>query len=73
VQEELDALMNGAPDWQKRARALRTRYLFWGREEKAHYPQSTRPWEREAKVIASGAWGAIYDLESPAGSIPPGQ
>jgi hypothetical protein len=62
---KLGMLMNGAPGWKETARFLRARYLFWGREEKTNYPQSKRPWEQESKLIASGAWGAIYDLESP--------
>ncbi len=66
VSDALGVLMNGSPDWRKQARELRVRYIFWGREEKANYAQSTRPWEREAKLVASGAWGAIYDVETPA-------
>jgi hypothetical protein len=30
-----------------------------------NYPLSKRPWEHASKLIASGSWGAIYDLESP--------
>ncbi len=64
VENQLNALMRGGPDWKKQANALHVRYLFWGREEKAHYQASTRPWEREAKSVASGPWGTIYDLEN---------
>ncbi|MGI8435492.1 MAG: hypothetical protein ACR2NX_01085 [Chthoniobacterales bacterium] len=64
VENQLNALMRDGPDWKKQASALHVRYLFWGREEKAHYQASTRPWEREAKPVASGPWGAIYDLEN---------
>jgi hypothetical protein len=39
------------------------RYVFWGREETTNYPKSTRPWEHAATLVASGGWGAIYDLE----------
>lgn len=60
----LEKLMKGAPDWREQARYLRARYLFWGREEKANYASSTRPWERAAPLIASGNWGVIYDLEA---------
>jgi len=60
----LTVLMQGSPDWREQARHLRARYLFWGREEKTNYATSTRPWEREAPVVASGEWGAIYDLEA---------
>ena len=68
IEKTLTSLMQGSPDWREQARQLGARYLFWGREEKAHYATSTRPWEREAaKLIATGTWGAIYDLE-PGGS-----
>ena len=63
AEKKLVSLMQGAPEWRKLGRELRARYLFWGREENVAYPASTRPWEREAKLIASGKWGAIYDLE----------
>lgn len=64
VESKLQALMKGAPNWKEMARALGVRYLFWGREEKLNYPTSTRPWEREAAIVATGDWGAVYDLES---------
>ncbi|MBA3543054.1 MAG: hypothetical protein H0T83_01215, partial [Chthoniobacterales bacterium] len=38
IEQQLKALMLGAPDWRARARALRARYLFWGGEEKRAYP-----------------------------------
>src|SRR5438093_1673397 len=64
---ELAYLMRGAPNWREAAQALGVRYIFWGREETANYQGSTRPWETTARRIASGDWGAIYDLspESP--------
>lgn len=68
---KLTALMQGAPDWKEKAIALRTQYLFWGREEKANYAQSKRPWEQESKLVATGDWGAIYDLESKREPAPP--
>lgn len=61
--DKLGTLMQGAADWKKTARFFQARYLFWGREEKSNYPLSKHPWERESKLIAIGAWGAIYDLE----------
>ena len=57
--------MNGAPGWKETARNFRARYLFWGRPEISNYPQSTRPWEKESKLVETGPWGSIYDLESP--------
>jgi hypothetical protein len=69
--EKLQALMQGPPNWQELARSLRARYLFWGREEKSNYATSKRPWEREAALVASGDWGAIYDLETPRAQLTP--
>jgi hypothetical protein len=65
---QLTALMRGAPNWREMAKALGVRYIFWGRDETANYQGSTRPWEPTARRIASGDWGAIYDLapETPA-------
>jgi hypothetical protein len=59
----LTRLMQGSGDWREIARALQVRYLFWGREEMINYPGSKRPWEATAPLVASGTWGAIYDLE----------
>jgi hypothetical protein len=56
-------LMQGAENWREIARTLHVRYIFWGREETSHYAASKRPWEATAPLIASGPWGAIYDLE----------
>ena len=71
--ESLTKLMQGVPNWRDLARSLQVRYVFWGREEKANYAASSRPWEKTALVVASGTWGAIYDLASPpaAGAAPP--
>jgi hypothetical protein len=59
---QLTALMRGAPNWREAAQALGVRYIFWGRDETANYQGSSRPWETTARRIASGDWGAIYDL-----------
>ena len=63
---QLNALLEGGPNWQENARNLHARYLFWGREEKANHTASTRPWERESRLVVSGPWGAIYDLQTSA-------
>jgi hypothetical protein len=74
INDALTALMLGRPDWREEARELGVRYIFWGREEKENYeekanaPKSTKPWEQMLDPIASGDWGAIYDLEE----TPPG-
>lgn len=64
--DTLSKLMQGAPNWRDIARILHVHYIFWGREEKANYAASSRPWEKTAALAASGAWGSIYDLEKPA-------
>jgi hypothetical protein len=66
IEQQLRALMLGAPDWRERARALQARYLFWGNEEKRAYASSSQPWRNKAAVVATGFWGTIYDLQSPA-------
>jgi hypothetical protein len=66
IEQQLNALMLGAPDWRERARALHARYLFWGREEMRAYASSTQPWREKAAVVATGIWGTIYDLENTA-------
>jgi hypothetical protein len=76
----LQSMMLGAPNWKELARSLHAQYVFWGREEKNNYAASKRPWEHESALVASGEWGAIYDIEAPpnaAGNSPsasvPGQ
>ena len=63
VNNSLNQLMQGAENWREIAHTLHVRYIFWGREETTHYAASKRPWEATAPVVASGPWGAIYDLE----------
>ena len=71
--EALTRFMQGAANWRDLAKTLQVRYVFWGREEKANYATSSRPWEKTAAMAASGTWGAIYDLEKPPlpGQTPP--
>jgi hypothetical protein len=72
AEKSLRQLMQGASAWREMARLLHVRYLFWGREEKANYPASTRPWEHAAVRVAAGDWGAIYDLsQTPQSARPP--
>jgi hypothetical protein len=63
VNNLLNQLMQGAENWREIAQTLHVRYIFWGREETTNYAASKRPWEGTAPVVASGPWGAIYDLE----------
>jgi hypothetical protein len=69
VEQQLKALMLGGPDWRDRARTLRARYIFWGREEKGAYSASKQPWREAAAVVAKGPWGTIYDVEQPASKV----
>ncbi len=62
--DKLRTMMMGEANWKQLAREFHARYLFWGREEKTNYAASKRPWEREATLVSSGEWGAIYDLET---------
>jgi hypothetical protein len=61
--DQLTALMNGAANWREAAKTLGVRYIFWGQDERTNYKSSSRPWEATAFLVASGDWGAIYDLE----------
>ena len=70
AEKSLRAVMNGASDWRDQARHLRVQYLFWGREEKTNYPDSTRPWEHDALRVTAGNWGALYDLSKPPSPVP---
>ncbi len=62
----LTKMMQGGPEWKDLARTLQVHYIFWGREEKANYGSSSRPWEKTSAMVASGTWGAVYDLEAAA-------
>ena len=65
VDDELDALMRGFPDWRLRAARLGVRYLFFGVGERTTWPASYESWRMGATVIASGEWGEIFDLHTP--------
>jgi hypothetical protein len=63
VQQGLNLLLLGAPDWRQEARTIGARLLLWGPREQAMFPGSRRPWEAEMKPIAAGSWGALYRLD----------
>ena len=65
VEDDLDALMRGFPDWRIRAARLRVRYLFFGVGERRTWPESSESWRMGATVIASGEWGELFDLHTP--------
>jgi len=69
--QQLNQLMNGEANWREIADQLHVRYVFWGREEIANYPNSKRPWEATVTRLSAGNWGAIYDLNAPLGASPP--
>jgi hypothetical protein len=62
--EELTAMMMGAPRWRAIVDELNVRYLFWGPMEEEQYSASTQPW-KALPVVAAGPWGTIYDLGAP--------
>ena len=64
VSQRLVALMQGQPSWREDARAVEARLLFWGPRERAAFRGSVRPWEAELVPLASGPWGAVYELPS---------
>ena len=65
VDDQLDALMLGLPDWRLRAARLRVRYLFFGPGERRTWPASHESWRMGATVVASGEWGELFDLHTP--------
>jgi len=62
---EEEAILNGSPNWHQIAKDLDSRYLFWGTRERDAFPESTQSWRTESRIVASGDWGEIFDLESP--------
>ena len=68
--KKLEALMNGDAHWRDLAAQLGARYLFWGSREEDAYQDSTQPWRKSARLVSSGDWGAIYDLQSPPATAP---
>ena len=56
--------MRGEAGWRDSARAVEARLLFWGPREARTFPGSRRPWEADSVPLASGPWGAVYELPS---------
>ena len=65
------AILNGDPDWRALALSFDARYLFWGPRERDAHPDSTQAWRTETRLVDSGEWGEIFDLQSPAAPVPP--
>lgn len=64
VETRLAALLDGQADWERAARELRARFVFWGTREAGAHPGSKRPWEASRALVAQGPWGRLYDLAS---------
>ena len=62
VEDALRSLMMGETGWDEEAKALRARYLFWGRREDAAFVGSSRPWEQTRRQVWESASGRLYDL-----------
>jgi hypothetical protein len=50
----VESVLAGNDDWRAAANALGSRFIFWGREEREHYPDSQQPWKSEAALVAAG-------------------
>ncbi|MBV9657949.1 MAG: hypothetical protein JO295_07545 [Verrucomicrobia bacterium] len=62
LEATLRTLMLGQPGWEEAARRLGVRYVFWGQRERQRYKNSAQPWSVGQAPVASGDWGAIYEL-----------
>lgn len=62
-EQSVTAILRGEPGWRERAQGLGARYLFWGAQEREEYPDSTLPWRTEARRVAAGEWGEVFDLQ----------
>ncbi|HEY2343730.1 MAG TPA: hypothetical protein VGH90_11890 [Chthoniobacteraceae bacterium] len=62
---KVEAVLDGDDGWRAAAHALGARYIFWGTRERDAYPDSKETWRNETKIVASGAWGEIFDLGPP--------
>jgi hypothetical protein len=68
IETQLTSLMQSEPGWEQTATELGADYIFWGRFEEAHYPNSKKEWETKCPVLAKGEWGRIYDLRAVEGT-----
>jgi hypothetical protein len=71
VAEKVERILNGDPAWSSLCGELGVRYLFWGAEEEENAPDSPQPWKESARLVASGDWGALYDITAPRAASPP--
>lgn len=61
-QQTINSILEGSPDWQVLCKELGTRYLYWGRFEREHYPASSQPWRDTAKLVITTPTFEIYDV-----------
>jgi hypothetical protein len=61
TEKEVDDILNGAPDWERCAKDLKADYVFWGKDEKEKFPDSTTPWAKEPIKVKGKDW-TLYDL-----------
>jgi hypothetical protein len=59
----LDRLMRGQPGWREEARALGASHVYWGTREQRAFPDSRQPWREAGRQVASGSWGALYEVD----------
>jgi hypothetical protein len=71
VGRDVEAVMLGETGWRERCDTLGVRYLFWGMDEEESFRDSTQPWRNSARLIASGRWGELYDLDQPPDTVAP--
>jgi hypothetical protein len=62
LRREVETLMLGRRGWQKSAARLGVTHVYWGPNEEKRYAKSSRPWEEHGRMVASGEWGKIFEL-----------
>ena len=62
LERQVKSILRGEADWREQCAKLGVRYLFWGAEELENVSNSPQPWRESARLVASGAWGELYDL-----------
>ena len=63
---KVEEILRGEPGWREHCEELRVRYVFWGADEAENVSSSTQPWRENARLIAHGSWGELYDLDQAA-------
>ncbi len=63
LRRDLDMVLRGDPGWEKAAKRLDVRYVFWGPREEKRYPTSTLPWANPDEPVAKGDYGTVYEIK----------